>query len=136
MSEDEEASEIVFVCLDAFPQHFHSVDFGGVAMTDGSVSQSMLPADIGCSPCCVGHFDYLEVRMTSEKLATLHECDGMRVNFGKVFPILFGQTHNAMTDAELVFAHNRHTAVSQQFVVVEQAAGNRVLYRHESQQVG
>ena len=135
LSEDEEACEVVLVCLDALLQHFHAVDVGSVAMADGSVSVSAFTADVGCGPCCIGCFDLLKFRMTREKLATLHECDGVGVHLGDVFPVLIWQTHDAVLDAELVFAHYRHTALSQKFVVVEQTAGYRVLYRHESQQV-
>ena len=135
LSEDEEAREVVFVSLDALLQHFHSVDVGSVSMADGSVSVSALPADVGCGPCCIVRFDYLEFRMSVEELPALHEGNGMGVHLFEVFPTFIWQTHNAVLDAELVFADNRHAALSQQLVVVEQASGYRVLNRHESQQV-
>ena len=135
LCENEEAREVVLVCLDALLQHFHAVDVGSVAMADGSMSVSAFAADVGSGTCCVGCLDLLKFRMQREKLAALHECDGMGVHLGDVFPVLIRQTHNAVLDAELVFADNRHAALSQQLVVVEQTSGYRVLNRHESQQV-
>ena len=134
-SEDEKARKIVFVCFDALLQHLHSVDVGRVAMADSSVSVPALPADIGCSSCRIHRFDYLQAWSPREKLAALHERDGVGIYLLDVFPAFIGQTHNAVLDAKLVLADNRHTAFPQQLVVVEQAACNRVFYCHESQQV-
>ena len=56
----------------------------------------------------------------------------MRVHLLYVGPVVIGQAHDAVADAQLVFAHDGHAAVAQQFVVVEQAAGDGVLDGNDS----
>ena len=135
MGEDEEAREVMLVRLDAFLQDLHAVDVGGVAVADGGVSVPPFAADVSCGACGVSNFYNLEVRMQREKFAALHESDRMGVDLRQVFPTLPWQTHDAVADAELVFAHDGHAALAQQFVVVEQASCDGVLYCHESQHV-
>jgi len=72
MGEDEEAREVVLVCLDAFLQYLHPIDVGSVTMTDGSVSAPLFPADVCSGTGCVGHFDYLKIGMVREEFAALH----------------------------------------------------------------
>ena len=43
-------------------------------------------------------------------------------------PVVFGQADEAVADAQLVFAHHLRAALAQQFVVVQQAARDGVLY--------
>ena len=54
----------------------------------------------------------------------------MGVHFAQIAPVLVGQTHDAVADAQLVFADDGGSAFAQQFVVMEQAAGDGVLYGH------
>ena len=71
-------------------------------------------------------FHHFDVGMLSEELAALHQGDGVGVHFRNVVPVFFGQANEAVGDAQLVFAHNLCTALAEQFVVVQQAACNRI----------
>ena len=65
--------------------------------------------------------------MLAQEFAALHQGDGVRVDLGDVVPVFFGQADETVRDAQFVFADNLRTALSQQFVVVEQATCNGVL---------
>lgn len=136
MGQNQEAREVVLVRLDAFLQDLHAVYSGCVAMTDGRVSVSLLPADVGCGTGCVGDFDDFQVRVARQEVATLHQSDRVGIDLGQVVPTLVGQAHDAVTDTQFVLSYDGHSAVSQQFVVVEQAACDGILDGHKSQQVG
>ena len=76
--------------------------------------------------CRIFSFHYFELRMLIQKITALHQGDRVGVDFCQVFPAFFGQADEAMWDAQLVFADNLRTALSQQFIVVQQASRYRI----------
>ena len=125
----------MLVRLDAFLQDLHAVDLGCVAMTDSRMSVSLFPADVGCGSGSIDNLDHLQVLVAREEVAALHQGDWMRVDFRYVFPAFTRQAHDAMADAKFVLSHDGHSAVAQQFVVVEQATGDGVLDGHKAQHI-
>ena len=70
--------------------------------------------------------------MFLQEVAALHQRHRVRIHLCDVLPIIFGETHDAVRDAEFMLAHNLHAAFAHQFIVVEQRPCNRVLNRHHA----
>ena len=122
----------MLVGLDALLQHLHAIAFGGCFGADGGVAfQVLLLDDFGTQGGVLAFHD-LDAGMSAEELAALHQGDGVGVDFGDVVPIFIGQADKAVRDAQFVFAYNLCAALTQQFVVVQQAAGNGVFYRQHA----
>ena len=74
--------------------------------------------------------------MTVKEVAALHQRYGVGVHFHDVVPTFVGQAHQAVGDSQFVLADDHRAAVAEQFVVVEETSGNRVLDSHHAQHVG
>ena len=66
--------------------------------------------------------------MLGKEATALHQCHGMGVNLVDGIPVVVGQTADAVAYVQLVLAHYRGARVAQQLVVMQQTAGNGVLY--------
>ena len=126
----------MFVGLNSFFQNLHPIEWGGEFGADGGMTSHVLFADVFGRPCGVGGLHNLEIRMVVQEVAALHQSHWVGVHFRDVVPVFVGQTHEAVTDSQFVLSDNLCAAVTQQLIVVEQAAGNRILYGHQSQRVG
>ena len=102
-------------------------------MADGGVSAQPFAADFLSGPGGIAGLHHLHLRMLVQETATLHQGHGMGIDFGDSVPVILGQTHDAVLNVQFVVPHDGHAALAQQFVVVEQAAGNGVFNRHEPQ---
>ncbi len=74
--------------------------------------------------------------MSVPELAALHQGHGVGIHLADVLPVVLGQAHDAVADAQLVFAHDGESAGPQQLVVVQQTARYGVLYGHHSHGLG
>ena len=52
--------------------------------------------------------------------------------FADIAPSLVGQTTDGVLNVQFVLSHNGRSRRAQQLVVVQQRTGNRVFYRHQS----
>ena len=125
----------MFVCFNAFLQHFHTINLCRIIVADGGVSAQLFFADVGSRSCRIGYFHNLQVVVARQEISALHQRHGVRVHLRNILPVVLGQTHNAVFDAQLVFSHYGHSAVAKQFIVVQQASGNGILYGHQCRSI-
>ena len=122
----EETREVVLVVLDVVFQNLHAVHLSCLSMADGcDAPQLMFVYILGGSGGILG-FHGFQRGMVAQVLAALHQGDGVGVDFGDGVPVVIGQTADAMRDVQLVLTYDGGARVAQQFIVVEQAAGNSV----------
>ena len=101
-------------------------------MTDGSPATFPLLTDHLGGTCGVLSLDILQLRVLTEELPTLHQCDRVRVYLLYGVPVILWQTADAVRDMQFVFAYYRSARITEEFVVMQQTAGNRVLYRQHA----
>ena len=66
-----------------------------------------------------------------QKLSALRQGHGVGVDLDDVAPVLVRQAEQGVLDVELVLADDGHAALAEQFVVVQQTAGDGVLDGHQ-----
>ena len=89
--------------------------------------------DVSCTGCGVFGFYYLQLRMVLQEVSALRQCYRMRVDFGQCAPVFAGQAHNAVADTQFVFAYDGGSAITKQFIVMEQATRNGIFDCHHSE---
>ena len=127
MAYHQEAGKVVLVVLDMVFQHLHAIEPGGIGMADGRPTLAAVAADVFGTPRGVLAFHCLDTGMVGEKVAALHQRHGVRVDLGHAGPVVVGQTADGMLDVQTVFAHDGSTRRAQQFIIMQQRAGYRVL---------
>ena len=100
-------------------------------MTDGSMSPLPEHAYLGCGSCCICHLHHFHAGVACQEVPALHQSHGMGIHFGDVGPVVLGQAHDAVTDAQLMFTHYGGTTFSEQFVVVQQTSCYGILDGHQ-----
>ena len=80
----------------------------------------------------IAAFNNLKVGMLAQKSAALHKCNGVRVHFRDVVPVVFGKAEKAVLDVQLMLANNGSAAFAKQLVVVQQTACNGVFDGYDS----
>ncbi|CDF21860.1 unknown [Prevotella sp. CAG:617] len=123
----------MLVVLNAFFQHFHAVERSRMLVADGGMARAVQAADVGSGAGRIFSLHYFQVGVLLQEFATLHQGYGVGVDFVEGAPVVFGQTHDAVFNVQLVFAHHGHAAHAQQVVVVQQAAGNGVFDGHQTE---
>ena len=126
IADHEKPGVVVRIVVDVFLQHLHAVHVGGVRRADGCPSPHLVVGDVGCRACGIFCLHRLEVGMVGQELAALHEGYRMGVNLLQGAPVVFWQTADAVLYMELVLAYHGGSALSEQFVIVEQTARNGV----------
>ena len=128
----EEACEVVLVVLYRVLQYAHAVHLGCLAAADGCPSSAVLLLDILCRACGVLSLHHLQFGVVGEVVAALHQRHGVRVHLVHRSPVVLGQTADAVAYVQFMLSHDRRSRLLQQFVVVQQAPRDGVLYRHHA----
>ena len=118
----------MLICFDAFLKDFHSIAFGSRFGADCGVSFQIPVLDSFCAACRIFTFHHFQLRMLVQEITALHQGDRVGVDFCQIFPTFIGQADEAVRDTQFVFTDNLRAALSQQLIVVQQAARNRILY--------
>ena len=79
-------------------------------------------------------FDGLELRVRLEEFAALHQRNRVGVDLAQRVQPLAGECRQHMRNAQLAFADDLQFAASQQFVILQQAAGDGVFDGDDAQQ--
>ena len=121
----------MLVVLDVVLQHLQSVEACRLGVADGRPAVVLAFGNHLGAACGVVAFHDAQLWVVFQVVARLHEGNRMRMYLGDGVPVIVGQAADAMGDVQLMLAHDRGSAVAQQLVVVQQRAGNGVLYgRH------
>src|SRR5574344_881884 len=117
---DKETSEVVFVVFYMVFQDLPSIQSRCFRTTDSSPSMAFAIGYLLGTSCRVDIFHHSQVWVLPQKFAALHECHRMGMYFPDGVPVVIRQATDTMADMQLMLTHHCSTAVTQQFIVVEQ----------------
>ena len=92
-------------------------------------------ADVCCRSCRVGHLHHLHLAVPGQEVPALHQRHRMGIHLGDVAPVILWQAHDAVADAQLMFAYDSGSALPEQLVVVQQTACYGVLDGHQGNHI-
>ena len=118
----------MLVVLDMILQHLQPVQLSSLGMTDGSPSALLSLSNHLRRSGRVLSLHMLDGGVLCQKLTALHQGHGMRVNLSDGAPVVLRQATDTVGDMQLMLAHHRCATVTQQLIVMQQRAGDCVLY--------
>ena len=134
VGQQQEAREVAFVGLDTLFENLQSVAFGRQPAADGGVSRETAFGDLGGAARRIVPLDGFELRVGFEEFAALHQGDRVGVDFAQLVEPLAGKGRQHVRDAQFAFADDLRFAAAQQFVILQQTAGDGIFDGDDAQQ--